>query len=161
MCVQRHRLLNASKTLNRVNRCFNKIQHFLQTFNSVKYLSWLVALCPTNSTLFLNICVTLLKTVAIFFRFAIMAFYSFSITFGKNSGCDATKERFIHETWQSFLSVIMFILPYSMNYLMKFLNIKYQLFKFTNELRICIYIDQIVNKNISAFIILSNGFLIL
>jgi hypothetical protein len=74
----------------------------------------------------------------------------------------------------------MFILPYSMNYLMKFLNIKYQLFKFTNELRICIYIDQIVNmfkftnelqiciyidqivnKNISAFIILSNGLLIL
>ena len=47
-----------------------------------KYVNWFVALFPTNSTLFLNVCEKLLQIVG-FFSFAFMAFYNLTTSVGK------------------------------------------------------------------------------
>ena len=59
-----------------------KFKNCLQTFN--KNLPRSVALFPTNSTLFLNSCVTLLQTVAICFCFTLIVIvFTFGLVFPK------------------------------------------------------------------------------
>ena len=67
-----------------------------KTLNVSTYvLTKIDALLPTNLTLCLNVCVTLLKTAAMFLCFSFMAFYGFPTTVGQNSHCDVTIERSI------------------------------------------------------------------